>query len=128
MTEGINFLCTTVTERTSPGQRQSIMERDAVVHVYVRAADSLAAVIITDQEYPVRVVFSLINKLLDDFSNVTPASTWKAAADDTRRTGRTQLVDFPQINDYLSRYQDPRQADTIMKVYVIAPASAALVC
>lgn len=72
--------------------------------------------IITDQEYPVRVVFSLLNKILDEFTTKVTRSTWETKAEDSRRTGKQSLVDYPLLGEYIVKYQDPKQADTIMKV------------
>jgi len=63
-------------------------------------------VIITDQEYPVRPAFSLLTKLLDDFTSKVPQSSFD----------NPTAISFPEINTFLQKYQDPRQADTIMKV------------
>ncbi|KAJ8488450.1 hypothetical protein ONZ45_g13957 [Pleurotus djamor] len=102
--EFMGFLSKTVAERTPQGQRQSVQENNYVAHVYNRGgAEELAAVIITDQEYPVRPAFSLLAKLLDDFTAKVPTSSYANPS-------------FQEINSYLQRYQDPRQADTIMRV------------
>jgi len=61
---------------------------------------------ITDQEYPVRPAFSLLTKLLDDFTAKVPQSLFKNPGS----------ISFPDINTYIHKYQDPRQADTIMRV------------
>ena len=61
---------------------------------------------ITDQEYPVRPAFSLLTKLLDDFIGKVPQASFSTP----------QAISFPEINTYLQKYQDPRQADAIMKV------------
>ena len=61
---------------------------------------------ITDQEYPVRPAFSLLTKLLDDFTTKVPQSLFKNPGS----------ISFPDINVYIQKYQDPRQADTIMRV------------
>jgi len=63
-------------------------------------------VIIADQEYPVRPAFSLLTKLLEDFIAKVPASSYSTPA----------AISFPEVNTYLQKYQDPRQADAIMKV------------
>ena len=63
-------------------------------------------VIITDQEYPVRPAFSLLTKLLDDFIARIPQTAFS----------NPSAISFPEINTYLSKYQDPRQADAIMRV------------
>lgn len=64
------------------------------------------AVIITDQEYPVRPAFSLLTKLLDDFIAKVPQSSFANPAG----------ISFPELKVYLDKYQDPRQADNIMRV------------
>ncbi len=61
---------------------------------------------IADQEYPVRPAFSLLTKLLDDFIAKVPQASYKTPS----------AISFPEINMYLQKYQDPRQADAIMKV------------
>jgi len=65
-----------------------------------------SGVIITDQEYPVRPAFSLLTKILDDFTAKVPQSSF----------GNPGSISFPEINTYVQKYQDPRQADTIMRV------------
>lgn len=105
--EFMNFFTKTVAERTAQGQRQSIQENSYTAHVYNRGgAEQLAGVIITDQEYPVRPAFSLLTKLLDDFTGKVPQSSF----------GNPALISFPEITTYIQKYQDPRQADTIMRV------------
>lgn len=66
----------------------------------------LPAIIITDQEYPVRPAFSLLTKLLEDFAAKVPQRSFSTPA----------AINFPEITSYLQKYQDPRQADTIMRV------------
>jgi synaptobrevin family protein YKT6 len=66
----------------------------------------LQAVIITDEEYPVRPAFSLLTKILDDFIVKVPQSSFS----------NPSSISFPEITTYLEKYQDPRQADTIMRV------------
>jgi len=117
--EFLTFMSKTVAERTTPGQRQSVQENTHTAHCYSRVApDSLTGVIVTDDEYPVRPAFTLLNKLLDDFIARVPRQQWQSAADAARSQSQSKAtgVDFAQINDYLVKYQDPRQADAIMKV------------
>ena len=65
-----------------------------------------AAVIIADHEYPVRPAFSLLTKVLDDFTAKVPQTTF----------ANPGAIAFAEINTYLQKYQDPRQADAIMRV------------
>lgn len=105
--EFMNFFTKTVAERTAQGQRQSVQENSYTAHIYNRGgAEQLAGVVITDQEYPVRPAFSLLTKLLDDFTAKVPQSSFK----------NSRSISFPDINAYIQKYQDPRQADTIMRV------------
>lgn len=80
---------------------------------------------ISDSEYPVRVAFSLLNKTLDEFVIKCPRSgydhkvnsiTTGTSQPPAKGVGILPVEAFPQANDYLRRYQDPRQADSIMKV------------
>lgn len=75
--------------------------------VYVRA-DGLAGVVITDHEYPQRVSHTLITKILDEFSQKYPASTCSTLTE--------KDVSFPQLNAYLAKYQNPREADAMTKI------------
>ncbi|KAF8165652.1 snare protein YKT6 [Crassisporium funariophilum] len=106
--EFMTLITKTVAERTPRGQRQSVRERGYVAHVYNHGGDDgLAAVIITDEEYPARAAFSVLTKLLDEFSAKVPQGI---------NTSTPSSTLFPEISTYLQRYQDPRQADTIMRV------------
>ncbi|KAJ7621148.1 snare protein YKT6 [Roridomyces roridus] len=102
--EFVTFFSKTVAERTQPGQRQSVQENNYTAHVFNRG--ELAAVLITDQEYPVRPAFSLLAKVLDDFVAKVPQDSWN----------NPSSISFPELATYLSNYQDPRQADGIMRV------------
>jgi len=105
--EFLGFFTKTVVERTNPGTRQSVQENSYVAHIYNRGMpDQLAGVVITDQEYPVRPAFSLLTKILEEFSTSVPKSSYATPSS----------ISFPQLQTYLSKYQDPKQADTIMRV------------
>ncbi|KAG0047238.1 palmitoyltransferase [Gryganskiella cystojenkinii] len=104
--EFMTFMSQTIAEKTQPGQRQSIEESNYVGHVYGRA-EGVAGVVITDKEYPPRVAFSLLNKILDEFTTRYPDnSLWSNPAS----------CPYPELKQYIITYQDPKQGDTIMKV------------
>ncbi|CED84052.1 snare protein ykt6 [Phaffia rhodozyma] len=96
--EGLNFLSSTVASRTTDGQRQSVQEGQNMANVYRKG--NIAAVLISDTAYPVRVSFSLLNKILDEYTS----DHWTKAVGDSK------------LAEYVRKYQDPKQADTIMKV------------
>ncbi|KAG6332658.1 hypothetical protein ID866_6434 [Astraeus odoratus] len=107
ISEFLTFFSRTVVERTGQGQRQTVQENNYVAHVYNRGGpEQLSAIVITDQEYPVRPAFSLLTKILEEFSAKVPQSSYSNPA----------TISFPDIQTYLTKYQDPRQADAIMRV------------
>lgn len=77
-----------------------------VGHVYSRA-DGLTGVAIVDAEYPRRVAFGLLNRLLDDFASQVPQEKWTSA---------TGTVSFPELKTFLTKYQNPAEADSILKI------------
>lgn len=72
-------------------------------HAYHRD-DDLAGVIICDREYPPRVAYSLLSKLLEEFNTKFPISK------------RQPPITFPLTTEYLQKYQDPTKADSIMRL------------
>ncbi|CAE6473976.1 unnamed protein product [Rhizoctonia solani] len=133
----MSFFTGTVAERTPAGQRQSIQEKSYTFHVYNRGgAENLVGVLISDEEYPVRPAFSLLAKALDDFATVSigvlisdeeypvrPAFSLLAKALDDFATAvpmsaysNPSAISFPQAQTYVAKYQEPKQADAIMKV------------
>lgn len=59
---------------------------------------------VCDSEYPARVAFSVLGKLLDEFSARFTAIQ------------RTVPIVWPELNDHLVKCQDPQSADPFMKV------------
>ncbi|KAJ8720236.1 hypothetical protein PYW07_012279 [Mythimna separata] len=105
--EFMGFVSKTIVERTQPASRQSVKEGEYMLQVYVRA-DNLAGVLISDHEYPNRVAHTLITKILDEFTAAVPASQWPTATEDR--------TDFHLLPEYLTRYQNPREADALTKI------------
>ncbi|XP_060516573.1 synaptobrevin homolog YKT6 [Cylas formicarius] len=105
--EFMSFFCKTIVERTIQGSRQSVKEGEYFCHVYVRS-DNLAGVVISDHEYPQRVSHTLLTKILDEFSEKIPPLNWPNLQE--------RDVAFPQLNTYLAKYQNPREADVLTKI------------
>ena len=57
-----------------------------------------------------RVAFSVLNKVLDEYLAAHPKSQW------ANLTEASAATSFPALEEYLRRYQDPHQADAILKV------------
>lgn len=77
-----------------------------LVHVHVRS-NGLAAVAVCDKEYPPRVAFTLLMKIQQDFMSAHSESAWLAAKDE---------LSFPPLQEMVRKYQDPHEADAIMKI------------
>jgi synaptobrevin family protein YKT6 len=71
----MQFTSRLLAERSQVPSRQTITEQEYRLRCYVRP-DSLAAVCVTDQEYEDRVSFTMLSKVLDEFSQAVPASSW----------------------------------------------------
>lgn len=100
------FTSSVIVERTQVGQRQTVKEQDYRCHVFVRS-DQLACVVVADKDYPTRVCFTVMNKVLDMYSADFPRSSWPQAASD---------LSYPPLDTLLAKYQEPREADPLMKV------------
>lgn len=105
----MTFFSETIAGRTTPGQRQSVEENKYVGHAYARS-EGVAGIIITDKDYPVRPAYTLLNKVLDEYISAHPPSEWKNV------TETNPSLEFPELQTYIKKYQDPSQADAIMKV------------
>ena len=92
--------------RSQPGDRNSILHQGHLCHAYVRS-DHLACAVICDEEYPSRVAYSLVQSTLDRFT--AKEFPWKAATTDTE-------FEFPVIQEDVVKYQDPTEADKLMKI------------
>ncbi|ODV86630.1 hypothetical protein CANARDRAFT_27056 [[Candida] arabinofermentans NRRL YB-2248] len=105
----MTFFAETIAERTEPGQRQSVEESEYVGHVYTRA-EGVSGVIISDKDYPIRPAYTLLNKLLDEYISSHPTSEWNSVIE------TSPALKFDNLDKYLAKYQNPTEADAIMKV------------
>ncbi|CAF1301994.1 unnamed protein product [Rotaria sordida] len=104
------FSARTVTERTALGVRQSVTfdeHLNGMVHVFVRP-DGLASVTISDNEYPQRVAYNLLSKVMNDFSNLYPPASWSQMEKKTDR--------LASLSELLKKYQNPQEADLLMSL------------
>eukprot|EP00602_Paraphysomonas_sp_CaronLab_P008416 CAMPEP_0185027468 /NCGR_PEP_ID=MMETSP1103-20130426/12548_1 /TAXON_ID=36769 /ORGANISM="Paraphysomonas bandaiensis, Strain Caron Lab Isolate" /LENGTH=128 /DNA_ID=CAMNT_0027561475 /DNA_START=278 /DNA_END=664 /DNA_ORIENTATION=- len=69
--------------------------------------DGLCACATVDKEYPARVAYSLLSKILEDFDSAFP--NW-------RRESRNEALLWPALDEAVVKYQDPSQADQIMRI------------
>ncbi|GAB4828167.1 VAMP-like protein ykt61 [Ancistrocladus abbreviatus] len=104
--EFIVFVARTVAKRTEPGQRQSVQHEEYKVHAYNRGG--LCALGFMDDHYPVRSAFSLLNQVLDEYQKKF-GETWRTVKSDNTEP-------WPYLNEALTRYQDPAEADKLLKI------------
>lgn len=102
----ITFFTKTISKRTPLGQRQSVQNEEYMVHVYMRQ-DGLCACLTCDSEYPPRVAYTLLTKLLEEFTQFKP---------DWRTETRNEATIWPQLDKDIIKYQDPANADQIMRI------------
>ena len=76
-------------------------------HAYGRT-EGIAGIIISDKDYPALVAHQLLSKIVDEFLSAHPRTSFAGA--------NPQPLPFPQLKEYIVKYQDPQQADSIMKI------------
>jgi synaptobrevin family protein YKT6 len=109
--EMITFFSKTITKRTPQGSRQSVQNEDYYVHVYMRS-DGLCGCVTCDKEYPARVAFSLLSKILEDFDVTFAAgrpNAWRIAKSD-------EAIIWPPLDTMITKYQNPAEADQISRI------------
>ncbi|BAD87240.1 putative NTGP1 [Oryza sativa Japonica Group] len=104
--EFILFVARTVAARTPAGRRQSVQHEEYKVHCYNQ--NGLCAIAFTDDHYPVRSAFSLLNTVLEEYHK-TFGERWRTA-----KTDNTQPWQY--LDDALTKYQDPAEADKLLKI------------
>eukprot|EP01083_Nonionella_stella_P176707 618977_1 len=107
--EHLLFATRLLAQKTDRGQRQTV-DMDNIpfmVNVHVRT-NGLAVTLVSDQEYPQRVAFGLINKTFEDFEKHTRGQWSQHRADID--------LQVPSMAADLQKYQNPKEADKIMKI------------
>ena len=76
-------------------------------------ADGISATAITDNEYPERAAYILLNNLILDFREyfANDPSVYEDAVADLN--GK---LPYPNISEFMKTWQNPHEADKIMKV------------
>ncbi|KAA8904649.1 Longin-like domain-containing protein [Sphaerosporella brunnea] len=106
VSEFLSMFAGTVAERVAPGSRNDIEEQSYTFHVYGRS-EGLAGVVISDHDYPKLVAHKLLSQIVDEFLTANPRATWA--------TGSPK-IEMPQLQGYIQKYQDPKQADSILRI------------
>lgn len=65
---------------------------------------------ITDDEYPTIVAHRVLSKIVDEFVSKYPRTAY------ANFTKGSPQMSFPELKQYIAQYQDPAQADSIVKI------------
>jgi synaptobrevin homolog YKT6 len=97
----------TVAERTKPGVRQDVEEKQYTFHAYA-SSQGVCGIIISDPSYPKMVAHGLLSKMVDEFTSAHPRSQYSGA--------NVGQLDYPQLKEYIVKYQNPEEVDSILKI------------
>ncbi|KAF2644726.1 putative snare protein [Massarina eburnea CBS 473.64] len=114
----MTFFAAQIAEKTEPGVRQDFVDEerapDSVFHAYGRT-EGVCGIIVTDKEYPSVVAQGLLSKVCDEFVAKYPRTAYTSLQPPAKFASESLLA-FPELKDYIVKYQDPKQADNIMKI------------
>ncbi|KAF1948065.1 snare-like protein [Clathrospora elynae] len=115
--EFLSFSAETIAGRTLPGQRQSVKDKDTdyMFHAYARS-EGVCGIIATDQEYPNKVAHQLLSKIVDEFTSKYPRTAYANAEAKAAANKDSAKLPFPELANYIVKYQDPQEADSVMKI------------
>jgi synaptobrevin family protein YKT6 len=68
----------------------------------------VCGLIVSDEEYPRRVAQDLLSRIVDQFCTKYPRTAFVNASKNT--------LSLPELKDYIVKYQDPQNADSISKI------------
>ena len=106
--EHINFTARTVCGRANPGDRAAVqLENNQGICYVAIHPNTFAITVVCDPEYPERVAFSLIAEIMNQF--FVSGLQWENLTKDTE-------LKFPLLEKYLKDYQNPAEADKLMKI------------
>ena len=107
----IHFNARTIAERIPPGNKAQVALENNIGNCYCwTTKDGLSATAITDNEYPERAAFILLNQLIMDFrENFPDLGAFDAVKTDTQ-------IKYENMEIFLKKWQDPTEADKLMKI------------
>ncbi|KAH7847086.1 hypothetical protein Vadar_021701 [Vaccinium darrowii] len=104
--ELIVFFSRTVAKQTPPGHHGTVQREEYKVHSYSR--NGLCVVGFMDDHYPVQSAFSLLNQVLDEYQK-NFGDSWRTVQADSAQP-------WPYLNQALTKFQDPAEADKLLKI------------
>ena len=111
--EFINFNSRLVVSRTKKEDRQEVALEKGICYSYV-TSDSIGITIITDEEYPKRVAFDLIYKIMQNLNEFifTNKINIEMISKDTD-------IKFKYIDTIVAEWQNPKESKKKIKKYFI---------
>ena len=108
----INFNSRTIAGRIPMGNKASISLENNVgkCHCWV-TLDGIAATALTDNEYDERAAYTLLNKLIMEFRD-----TFSPTGILDQPLTADHPVQFPKLDDYLREWQNPMEADKLLRI------------
>ncbi len=110
--EHINFNTRTIASRIPPGNKASVsLENNVGVCYCWTTKDGLSATAMTDNEYPEKAAFILLNNLLMDFRETFASDprVYEEAKSDIN-------LKYENLEIFLKKWQDPTEADKLLKI------------
>lgn len=84
------------------------------IHVYARR-EGICGCVIADQEYDGRVAQLILGKISDEFLTKYPRTAFANAVKKAKKEDPDPCP-FPELAQYIDKYQDPSQVDSIFKI------------
>ena len=111
--EHINFNSRTIASRIPPGNKASVsLENNVGVCYCWTTKDGISATAITDNEYPEKAAFIMLNNLIMDFRE-TFANDPNVFEESK---GEPAQVRYENLEIFLKKWQDPTEADKLLKI------------
>jgi len=106
MGEFMTFTAKLIAKKEDLKERTMVTEESSNIYTFKRE-EGFVVVLIADTEYPHRVAHQLVTKVADEFIVKHPKRVWESSDAE---------LPFPELENYIEKYQDPEAADPIMKI------------
>lgn len=101
------FVSRTVAKRTQPFSKVQLQQEPHVIFAQA-SGDGLVAVAVCDNEYNARVAFTMLGQVLQDFQQTFRGKYQRPVGDN--------FIQWPELQNTLTKYQNPEEADKILKI------------
>jgi synaptobrevin homolog YKT6 len=105
--EFIIFISRTVAKRAAPNSKIQVVQEPHVIFAQA-SADGLVAIAVCDNEYNPRVAFTMLSQVLQEFQMTFRGKYQRPVGDN--------FIQWPELQKVLTQYQNPEEADKILKI------------